>query len=88
MPTRFYEYILSLHICICVNVCRPPIPTSRPRARPWLLRMQLNREAVFDKRLDVVEIAKKVVGYFDGGLQVIRSDQNSETLVRLKMQNT
>lgn len=52
------------------------------RARPWLLRMELNREAVFDKRLDVVEIAKKVVGYFDGGLHVIRSDQNSEKLVR------
>eukprot|EP00904_Undaria_pinnatifida_P012757 jgi/Undpi1/8611/HiC_scaffold_25.g11076.m1 len=51
------------------------------RARPWLLRMELNREAVFDKRLDVVEIAKKVVGYFDGGLHVIRSDQNSEKLV-------
>lgn len=48
--------------------------------------MQLNREAVFDKRLDVVEIAKKVVGYFDGGLQVIRSDQNSETLVRFGKQ--
>ena len=44
--------------------------------------MELNREAVFDKRLDVVEIAKKVVGYFDGGLHVIRSDQNSEKLVR------
>ncbi|CAN0461152.1 unnamed protein product, partial [Laminaria digitata] len=43
--------------------------------------MELNREAVFDKRLDVVEIAKKVVGYFDGGLHVIRSDQNSEKLV-------
>lgn len=56
-----------------------PTPT---RARPWLLRMELNREAVFDKRLDVVEIAKKVVQYFDGGLHVIRSDQNSEKLVR------
>lgn len=55
---------------------------SSPRARPWLLRMELNREAVFDKRLDVVEIAKKVVHYFDGGLHVIRSDQNSEKLVR------
>lgn len=43
--------------------------------------MELNREAVFDKRLDVVEIAKKVVAYFDGGLHVIRSDQNSEKLV-------
>ncbi|CAN0091486.1 unnamed protein product [Ectocarpus sp. 13 AM-2016] len=51
------------------------------RARPWLLRMELNREAVFDKRLDVVEIAKRVVAYFDGGLHVIRSDQNSEKLV-------
>lgn len=54
------------------------------RARPWLLRMELNREAVFDKRLDVVEIAKRVVAYFDGGLHVIRSDQNSEKLVRRK----
>ncbi len=43
--------------------------------------MELNREAVFDKRLDVVEIAKRVVAYFDGGLHVIRSDQNSEKLV-------
>lgn len=57
-------------------------PIHPPRARPWLLRMELNREAVFDKRLDVVEIAKKVVSYFDGGLHVIRSDQNSEKLVR------
>lgn len=72
--------------CLSTLICRPPFPPSRSRARPWLLRMQLNREAVFDKRLDVVEIAKKVVGYFDGGLQVIRSDQNSETLVRLGKQ--
>lgn len=57
--------------------------TKPRRARPWLLRMELNREAVFDKRLDVVEIAKKVVAYFDGGLHVIRSDQNSEKLVSL-----
>lgn len=61
-------------------LARNVVPSAR--ARPWLLRMELNREAVFDKRLDVVEIAKRVVGYFDGGLHVIRSDQNSEKLVR------
>lgn len=43
--------------------------------------MELNREAVFDRGLEIVDIAKKVVGYFDGGLHVIRSDQNSEKLV-------
>lgn len=43
--------------------------------------MELNREAVFDKRLDVVQIAKTVVAEFEGGLHVIRSDQNSEKLV-------
>ncbi|OZJ04949.1 DNA-directed RNA polymerase II subunit rpb1 [Bifiguratus adelaidae] len=48
---------------------------------PWLLRLELNRVMMIDKRLDITEVVAKISEDFRNDLHVIGSDENSEKLV-------
>ncbi|KAI9303995.1 hypothetical protein BJ944DRAFT_182478, partial [Cunninghamella echinulata] len=51
------------------------------RVSPWLLRIELNRGMMIDKRLNITEVVQKISDEFTNDLHVIGSDENSEKLV-------
>ena len=60
------------------------------RMSPWLLRIELNREMMVDKKLSIANIAQKITDEFGDELHVVFSDDNAEKLVlrvRLSPQN-
>jgi len=48
---------------------------------PWVLRIELNREMMIDKKLSMARIADKVDEHFASGLNCIWTDDNSEKLI-------
>ncbi|KAI4986177.1 hypothetical protein ZWY2020_018807 [Hordeum vulgare] len=55
---------------------------------PWLLRIELNREMMVDKRLSMAEIAEKIKGEFDDDLSCIFNDDNADKLIlRIRIKN-
>ncbi|KAL7317088.1 DNA-directed RNA polymerase II core subunit rpo21 [Mucor circinelloides] len=51
------------------------------RVSPWLLRIELNRGMMIDKRLNITEVVQKISEEFRSDLHVMGSDENSEKLV-------
>ncbi|KAI7903385.1 DNA-directed RNA polymerase II subunit RPB1 [Cokeromyces recurvatus] len=51
------------------------------RVSPWLLRIELNRGMMIDKRLNITEVVQKITEEFRNDLHVIGSDENSEKLI-------
>ncbi|KAI9320161.1 RNA polymerase II large subunit, partial [Dichotomocladium elegans] len=51
------------------------------RVSPWLLRIELNRGMMIDKRLNITEVVQKISEEFRNDLHVIGSDENSEKLI-------
>ncbi|KAG2176195.1 hypothetical protein INT43_005429 [Umbelopsis isabellina] len=48
---------------------------------PWLLRLELNRGMMIDKRLNITEVVSKISEDFKNDLHVMGSDENSEKLI-------
>ena len=51
------------------------------RMSPWLLRIELNREMMVDKKLSMSDIAEKITAEFGDELHCIFSDDNAEKLI-------
>lgn len=55
---------------------------------PWLLRIELNREMMVDKKLTMADIAEKINMEFDNDLTCIFNDDNAEKLIlRIRIVN-
>ncbi|KAK3424808.1 hypothetical protein EUGRSUZ_F01570 [Eucalyptus grandis] len=55
---------------------------------PWLLRIELNREMMVDKKLSMADIAGKINLEFDDDLNCIFSDDNADKLIlRIRIMN-
>uniref|UniRef100_A0A0D9XW28 DNA-directed RNA polymerase subunit n=1 Tax=Leersia perrieri TaxID=77586 RepID=A0A0D9XW28_9ORYZ len=55
---------------------------------PWLLRIELNREMMVDKKLSMADIAEKINHEFDDDLSCIFSDDNADKLIlRVRITN-
>jgi DNA-directed RNA polymerase II subunit RPB1 len=53
---------------------------------PWLLRIELDKMMMLDKRLECIEVANKISGAYLGLVHVINSEDNAEKLVlRLRL---
>eukprot|EP01018_Ginkgo_biloba_P010814 Gb_06029 [translate_table: standard] len=48
---------------------------------PWLLRIELNREMMVDKKLSMADIAEKINRQFEGDVACIFNDDNAEKLI-------
>eukprot|EP00854_Cymbomonas_tetramitiformis_P009466 gene9466-11218_t len=58
------------------------------RLSPWLLRIELNREMMVDKKLTMADIAERINMEFDNDLTVIFNDDNAEKLIlRIRIVN-
>ena len=51
------------------------------RMSPWLLRIELNREMMVDKKLSMSDVAEKITAEFGDELHCIFSDDNAEKLI-------
>lgn len=51
------------------------------RMSPWLLRIELNREMMVDKKLTMSDIADRIDREFNDELHCIFSDDNAEKLI-------
>lgn len=51
------------------------------RVSPWLLRIELDRGMMVDKRLNITEVVQRISEEFKSDLHVIGSDDNSEKLI-------
>jgi DNA-directed RNA polymerase II subunit RPB1 len=59
------------------------------RISPWLLRIELDRKRMTDKRLTMAQIAEKVNAAFGDDLNCIFNDDNAEKLVlRIRIMNS
>ncbi|GFP88230.1 DNA-directed RNA polymerase ii subunit 1 [Phtheirospermum japonicum] len=58
------------------------------RISPWLLRVELNREMMVDKKLSMADIAERINREFDDDLVCIFNDDNAEKLIlRVRIMN-
>ena len=55
--------------------------TNVDRMSPWLLRIELNREMMVDKKLTMSQVAEKITTEFGDELHCIFSDDNAENLI-------
>ena len=51
------------------------------RMSPWLLRIELNREMMVDKKLTMGDVAERIDREFNDELHCIFSDDNAEKLI-------
>jgi hypothetical protein len=51
------------------------------RISPWLLRIELDRDMMTDKKLTMADIGEKIQNDFGSDLNVIYSDDNAEKLI-------
>ncbi|MQM18247.1 hypothetical protein Taro_051232 [Colocasia esculenta] len=66
----------------------PDDEVSLEMASPWLLRIELNREMMVDKKLSMSTIAQKINLEFDDDVTCIFNDDNAEKLIlRLRIMN-
>ncbi|KAJ9703826.1 hypothetical protein PVL29_005200 [Vitis rotundifolia] len=55
---------------------------------PWLLRIELNREMMLDKKISMADIAEKINGEYGEDLSCIFNDDNAEKLIiRIRVMN-
>ncbi|KAK7289789.1 hypothetical protein RIF29_03733 [Crotalaria pallida] len=59
----------------------PDEEVALDKISPWLLRIELNREMMVDKRLSMANIAEKINLEFDDDLTCIFNDDNAEKLI-------
>ncbi|KAK7274223.1 hypothetical protein RIF29_15304 [Crotalaria pallida] len=66
----------------------PDEEVALDKISPWLLRIELNREMMVDKRLSMANIAEKINLEFDDDLTCIFNDDNAEKLIlRIRIMN-
>ncbi|KAG4153661.1 hypothetical protein ERO13_D03G005300v2 [Gossypium hirsutum] len=66
----------------------PDEEVSPDKISPWLLRIELNREMMVDKKLSMADIAEKINQEFDDDLTCIFNDDNAEKLIlRIRIMN-
>eukprot|EP00898_Chlorokybus_atmophyticus_P000376 jgi/Chlat1/1339/Chrsp119S01776 len=66
----------------------PDEDVNLDRVSPWLLRLELNREMMIDKKLSMADIAEKINAEFEGDLTCIFTDDNAEKLIlRIRIMN-
>ncbi|CAN7056669.1 unnamed protein product [Brassica oleracea var. botrytis] len=66
----------------------PDEDVSPVKISPWLLRIELNREMMVDKKLSMADIAEKINLEFDDDLTCIFNDDNAEKLIlRIRIMN-
>ena len=59
------------------------------RISPWLLRIELNRKRMTDKKLSMEHISEKITAGFGDDLNCIFNDDNAEKLVlRIRIMNS
>lgn len=59
------------------------------RISPWLLRLELDRKRMTDKKLTMEQIAEKISATFGDDLHCIFNDDNAEKLVlRIRLMNS
>lgn len=59
------------------------------RISPWLLRLELDRKRMTDKKLTMEQIAEKISATFGDDLMTIFNDDNAEKLVlRIRLMNS
>ena len=64
------------------SYCEVPDEDFDPRKMsPWVLRIELNREDIADKKLRMDEIAQRITEDYANDIHVIYSDDNAEKLV-------
>jgi len=51
------------------------------RMSPWLLRIELNRDMMVDKKLSMSDIAERINSEFEDELTCIFNDDNAEKLI-------
>ncbi|GAX77905.1 hypothetical protein CEUSTIGMA_g5347.t1 [Chlamydomonas eustigma] len=51
------------------------------RMSPWLLRIELNREMILDKKLTVDRVAARIIEEYEDFTNIMYSDENAQTLV-------
>ena len=51
------------------------------RMSPWLLRIELNREMMVDKKLSMADVAERINAEFENELTCIFNDDNAEKLI-------
>jgi DNA-directed RNA polymerase II subunit RPB1 len=59
----------------------PDEEVALEKISPWLLRIELNREMMVDKKLSMADIAEKINLEFDDDLTCIFNDDNAEKLI-------
>ncbi|KAE8693465.1 DNA-directed RNA polymerase II subunit RPB1 [Hibiscus syriacus] len=66
----------------------PDEEVAPEKISPWLLRIELNREMMIDKKLSMADIAEKINQEFDDDLTCIFNDDNAEKLIlRIRIMN-
>ncbi|XVE87489.1 hypothetical protein DITRI_Ditri18aG0121500 [Diplodiscus trichospermus] len=66
----------------------PDEEVAPEKISPWLLRIELNREMMVDKKLSMADIAEKINQEFDDDLTCIFNDDNAEKLIlRIRIMN-
>ncbi|KAH0969210.1 hypothetical protein GBA52_028935 [Prunus armeniaca] len=66
----------------------PDEEVNPDKISPWLLRIELNREMMVDKKLSMADIAEKINLEFDDDLTCIFNDDNAEKLIlRIRIMN-
>ncbi|KAL9356858.1 hypothetical protein Peur_050111 [Populus x canadensis] len=66
----------------------PDEEVAPEKISPWLLRIELNREMMIDKKLNMADIAEKINHEFDDDLTCIFNDDNAEKLIlRIRIMN-
>ncbi|XP_040371173.1 DNA-directed RNA polymerase II subunit RPB1 isoform X1 [Rosa chinensis] len=66
----------------------PDEEVSAEKISPWLLRIEMNREMMVDKKLSMADIAEKINCEYSGKIQCIFNDDNSEKLIlRIRLMN-
>ncbi|CAI0551808.1 unnamed protein product [Linum tenue] len=66
----------------------PDEEVAPEKISPWLLRVELNREMMVDKKLNMADIAAKINLEFDDDLTCIFNDDNAEKLIlRIRIMN-
>ena len=65
------------------------MPDFQPsRMSPWLLRFELDRKRMTDKKLTMEQIAEKISATFGEDLNCVFNDDNAEKLVlRIRLMN-
>ncbi|XP_022895267.1 DNA-directed RNA polymerase II subunit 1 [Olea europaea var. sylvestris] len=95
LPVNIKRLVLNAQKTFKVDFRRPsdmhPMEDEEidpDKISPWLLRIELNREMMVDKKLSMADIAEKINLEFDDDLTCIFNDDNAEKLIlRIRIMN-